>query len=379
MVQSMNDNARAGLRHARRVVVKIGSALLTRDGQGLNGDGIQNWVAQMAQLHARDAEIVLVTSGAVAAGMQRLGRTVRPRALHELQAMAAVGQMSLVQVYETAFQRHGLHTAQVLLTHEDLADRRRYLNSRSTLRTLLDLGVIPVVNENDTVATEEIRFGDNDTLAALVANLVEADLLLILTDQRGLYDHDPRQDPEAKLVTEAEAGDPRLLAMAGGSGALGRGGMRTKLTAAEKAARSGAATVIASGREENVIIRVLDGEILGTHLKAAQGRVAARKQWLAGQAHVAGRLWLDAGAVKVIRESGKSLLPVGVKAVEGDFTRGEVVSCLDSDGREMARGLVNYGSEEAARIIGRASDKIESILGYVDEPELIHRDNMVIL
>lgn len=379
MPQNTSDNARDDLRHARRVVAKIGSALLTRDGQGLNSEGIQNWAAQLAQLRARGVEVVLVTSGAVAAGMQRLGRTHRPHALHELQAMAAVGQMNLVQVYETAFQRHGLHAAQVLLTHEDLADRRRYLNSRSTLRTLLNLGVIPVVNENDTVATEEIRFGDNDTLAALVANLVEADLLLILTDQRGLYDRDPRQDPEAKLVMEADAGDPRLLAMAGGSGVLGRGGMRTKLTAAEKAARSGAATVIAPGREENVIVRVLDGEMLGTHLKAAQGRVAARKQWLAGQAHVAGRLWLDAGAVKVIREGGKSLLPVGVKAVEGTFTRGEVVSCLDPGGREAARGLVNYGSEEAARIIGRASDKIESILGYVDEPELIHRDNMVVL
>jgi glutamate 5-kinase len=379
MSQSTTDSARAVLRQTRRVVTKIGSALLTRDGQGLNNEGIQDWASQLARLRRGGVEVVLVTSGAVAAGMQRLGRTARPHALHELQAMAAVGQMNLVQVYETAFQRHGLHTAQVLLTHEDLADRRRYLNSRSTLRTLLRLGVIPVVNENDTVATEEIRFGDNDTLAALVANLVEADLLLILTDQRGLYDRDPRLDPEAKLVAEAEAGDPRLLSMAGGSGTLGRGGMRTKLAAAEKAARSGAATVIVSGREQNVILRVLDGEVLGTYLRAAQGRMAARKQWLAGQARVAGRLWLDAGAVKVIRESGKSLLPVGVRAVEGDFTRGEVVACLDPAGREVARGLVNYGAEEAARIAGRASDKIESILGYIDEPELIHRDNMVVL
>jgi glutamate 5-kinase len=320
-----------------------------------------------------------VTSGAVAAGMQRLGRPRRPHALHELQAMAAVGQMNLVQVYESAFQRHGLHTAQVLLTHDDLANRKRYLNSRSTLRTLLGLGVVPVVNENDTVATEEIRFGDNDTLAALVTNLVEADLLLILTDQRGLHDRDPRQDPDAKLVTEGIAGDKQLLSMAGGSGALGRGGMRTKLLAAEKAAHSGASTVIASGREENVIVRILSGEVVGTHLKAQQGRVAARKQWLAGHAHAAGGLKLDAGAVRVIRESGKSLLPVGVKAIEGTFTRGEVVSCLDPEGNEVARGLVNYSSEEAARIIGHASDKIESILGYVDEPELIHRDNLIVL
>jgi glutamate 5-kinase len=336
-------------------------------------------VAQLARLRGRGVEVVLVTSGAVAAGMQRLGRRVRPHALHELQAMAAVGQMNLVQVYESAFQRHGLHTAQVLLTHDDLANRKRYLNSRSTLRTLLGLGVVPVVNENDTVATEEIRFGDNDTLAALVANLIEADLLLILTDQQGLYDRDPRQHPDAKLVAEAVAGDKQLLAMAGGSGALGRGGMRTKLLAAEKAAHSGASTLIASGREENVILRALDAEILGTHLQAAQGRVAARKQWLAGHAHAAGRLKLDAGAVKVIRDGGKSLLPVGVQGIEGAFTRGEVVSCLDPEGHEVARGLVNYSSEEAARIIGQASDKIESILGYVDEPELIHRDNMIVM
>jgi glutamate 5-kinase len=375
----MGNAARASLKNIRRLVVKIGSALLTRDGQGLNHEGIQDWVTQLAQFRARGPEVVLVTSGAVAAGMQRLGRTVRPHALFEVQAMAAVGQMNLVQVYEAAFQRHGLHTAQVLLTHDDLTDRQRYLNSRSTLRTLLSLGVVPVVNENDTVATEEIRFGDNDTLAALVANLVEADLLLILTDQQGLYDRDPRRDPHAKLVSEGAAGDHQLVSMAGVSGTLGRGGMRTKLLAAEKAAHSGASTVIASGRVENVIQRILNGEALGTHLKAVQGRVAARKQWLAGHERVAGRLKLDAGAAKVIREGGKSLLPVGVQSVDGRFTRGEIVSCLDPEGHEVARGLVNYSSEEAGRIIGKASDKIESILGYVDEPELIHRDNLVVL
>lgn len=379
MSGNASHSARAALSNTRRAVVKIGSALLTRDGQGLNSDGIHDWAAQLAQVRARGVEVVLVTSGAVAAGMQRLGQGMRPHALHELQAMAAVGQMNLVQVYESAFQRHGLHTAQILLTHDDLTSRKRYLNSRSTLRTLLNLGVIPVVNENDTVATEEIRFGDNDTLAALVANLVEADLLLILTDQRGLYDRDPRKDPEAKLVTEGVVGDKQFLLMAGGSGALGRGGMRTKLAAAEKAANSGASTLIASGREENVILRVLAGEVVGTYLKAMQGRVAARKQWLAGHDRATGKLKLDAGAVKVIREGGRSLLPVGVKAVEGVFTRGEIVSCLDPDGREVARGLVNYSSEEAARIMGKPSDKIESILGYVDEPELIHRDNLVVL
>ncbi|MDH3371428.1 MAG: glutamate 5-kinase, partial [Gammaproteobacteria bacterium] len=330
----MSTKLRETLKGKRRIVVKIGSALLTRDGQGLNTEGIQDWGAQLSQLRSRGIEVVLVSSGAVAAGMQRLGRKVRPHALYELQAMAAVGQMNLIQVYESAFQRHNLHTAQVLLTHDDLTNRKRYLNSRTTLRTLLSFGVIPVVNENDTVATEEIRFGDNDTLAALVANLIEADLLLILTDQRGLYERDPRHDPEAKLLSEGTAGDPLLLSMAGESGVLGRGGMRSKLLAAEKAARSGASTVIASGREPHVIARVLEGEAIGTYLHAAQGRVAARKQWLAGHARAMGKLKLDAGAVKVIREGGKSLLPVGVQAVEGAFTRGEIVSCLDPEGRE---------------------------------------------
>ncbi len=373
------SNTRERLARTRRCVVKIGSALLTNSGQALDATAIGGWASQMAELRRRHIEIVLVTSGAVAAGMQRLGRGARPHALHELQAMAAVGQMGLVQAYESAFQRYGLHTAQVLLTHDDLASRKRYLNARSTLRTLLDLGVVPVVNENDTVATEEIRFGDNDTLAASVTNLVEAELLIILTDQGGLYERDPRLDPAAKLVTEAEVGDKRLITMAGGSGVLGRGGMRTKLAAAEKAARSGASTVIASGREQNVLVRIFDGGSVGTYLRAPEGRMAARKQWLAGQAQARGTLTLDAGAVTALREAGKSLLPVGVKRVGGTFTRGEIVSCLDPDGHEVARGLVNYSSEETKRILGQPSSKIESILGYVDEPELIHRDNIALL
>lgn len=379
MPASDDKTTRTALNHVRRCVVKIGSALITNNGQGLDLDAIAGWVAQMAALRGRGVEIVLVTSGAVAAGMQRLGRGTRPRALHELQAMAAVGQMGLVQVYESAFQRHGLHTAQVLLTHDDLSNRKRYLNARSTLRTLLDLGVIPVVNENDTVATEEIRFSDNDTLAALVTNLIEADLLLILTDQAGLHERDPRVDRGAKLISSGVVGDTALAHMAGGSGVIGRGGMHTKVSAAEKAARSGAATVIASGSSADVITRVIDGDDVGTHLRAPQGRIAARKQWLAGQVQVRGRLQLDAGAVKAIRDSGKSLLPVGVKAVDGAFTRGEVVACIDPQGREVARGLINYSAAEARRIAGQTSDKIEGILGYVDEPELIHRDNMVML
>ena len=372
------SESRARLAGARRMVVKIGSAVLTNAGQGLDSGAITRWVEELAGARRRGIEVLLVTSGAVAAGMQRLGRTTRPSALHELQAMAAIGQMGLVQIYESAFQRHGLHTAQVLLTHDDLADRGRYLNARSTLRTLLKFGVVPVINENDTVATEEIRFSDNDTLAALVANLVEADLLLILTDQQGLFEQDPRAYPQATLIGEGAADDPALLAMAGSSGALGRGGMRTKLIAAAKAARSGATTVIAWGRIENVITRVLGGEEIGTLLKPGASRLAARKRWLAGHMHASGRLVLDAGAVCVLREGGKSLLPVGVKAVEGQFARGELVVCVDSDGREVGRGLVNYGSEDAARIAGQASGRIEAILGYVDEPELIHRDNLVV-
>lgn len=373
------DGPRATVRRARRVVIKIGSALITNAGQALDREAVAAWAGQIARARQESIECVVVTSGAVAAGMQRLGRSQRPRALHELQAMAAIGQMGLVQVYESAFQQFGLHTAQVLLTHDDLSDRQRYLNARSTLRTLLDYRAIPIVNENDTVATEEIRFSDNDTLAALVTNLVEADLLLILTDQAGLYERDPRQDPRAALVTEGAAGDPRLLAMAGGSGTLGRGGMRTKLLAAEKAARSGAATVIADGRTANVLDRVLEGEAIGTHLKPAQNRLAARKQWLAGQLQVRGRLVLDAGAAKAITAGGKSLLPIGVKQVEGDFRRGEIVACLDAERRELARGLVNYNAEEARRIVGHPSDKIESLLGYIDEPELINRDNLVLI
>lgn len=375
---SQPSEARAALRAARRAVVKIGSALLTNDGLALNREGISRWVAQIAQLKRAGMEIVLVSSGAVAAGMQRLGLKQRPHALHELQAMAAIGQMGLVQVYESEFQRHGLHTAQILLTHDDIAQRQRYLNARSTLRTLLNFGVVPVINENDTVATDEIRLGDNDTLGALVANLIEADVLVLLTDQAGLYAADPRVNKNAQLIGEGRAGDPQLLAMAGGSGTLGRGGMRTKLLAAAKAAASGAGTVIVGGREAEVLSRLFAGEALGTYLSPAQGRVAARKQWLAGPAQVRGRLHIDAGAAKVLREAGRSLLPVGVTRVEGQFARGEIVACIDPEGQEIARGLVNYGFDEASKIAGQPSERIEALLGYVDEPELIHRDNMIL-
>ena len=370
---------RQQLTTTRRWVVKIGSALLTNDGRGLNRDGIADWVAQLAGLRQRGVEIVLVSSGAVAEGMSRLGWQKRPHALHELQAAAAVGQMGLVQTYESGFQQFGLHTAQVLLTHDDLSNRHRYLNARSTLRTLLDLGVIPVVNENDTVVTDEIRFGDNDTLAALVTNLIEADLLVILTDQAGMCDKDPRQYPDARLIHETPANNPQLEAMASGSGgALGRGGMLTKVRAAKLAARSGSATLIAAGREADVLHRIAAGERLGTLFTPDTAPLLARKQWLAGHLQLRGRLTLDEGASKVLRESGKSLLPVGVKAVSGQFGRGEMVACEDEQGREVARGLVNYSAEETRRIMGRSSREIESLLGYVDEPELIHRDNLVI-
>lgn len=370
--------SRFALKTARRWVVKIGSALLTDNGRRLDREAIAGWVEQIAALRADGIEVVLVSSGAVAAGMQRLGLRQRPKALHELQAAAAVGQMGLVQTYESCFQRHGLHTAQVLLTREDLSDRERYLNARSTLWTLIDLGVVPVVNENDTVANDEIRFGDNDTLAALVANLIEAELLVILTDQSGLFDQDPRRFADATLVRQGRAGDPALDAMAGGSaGELGRGGMQTKLKAARLAARSGAATVIVGGREPDVLRRVGAAEEVGTLLLPAEEPMAARKRWIASHLRMRGRLVLDAGAVRVLQTSGRSLLAVGVTAVEGDFARGEMVACIAPDGREIARGLVNYSAAESRRIMGKPSDAIESILGYVDEPELIHRDNLV--
>ncbi len=359
-------------------VVKIGSSLLTAAGRGLDRDAIGSWVEQMVALRRHDIDLVLVSSGSIAEGMSRLGWRRRPVALHELQAAAAVGQMGLVQVYESFFQRHGLHTAQVLLTHEDLADRRRYLNARSTLRTLLGLDAVPVVNENDTVANDEIRFGDNDTLAGLVANLVEAQLLVILTDRAGLYTRDPRFDPDARRVETAHAGDPELEKMAGEGGALGRGGMRTKLQAARLAARSGTTSIIASGRDPAILERIYGGEPVGTRLSPGQAPMTARKRWLAGQLRVRGRLLLDAGAVRVLQDSGRSLLPVGVRGVEGSFSRGELVACVDPHAREVARGLVNYSAEETRRIMGQPSERIVELLGYVDEPELIHRDNLVL-
>ncbi len=362
-------------------MVKVGSSLVTNEGQGLDSHAIAQWADQIARLRGMGKQVVLVSSGAIAEGMQRLGWRKRPRALHELQAAAAVGQMGLVQVYETCFRKHQLHTAQVLLTHEDLADRTRYLNARSTLRTLLALNVIPIINENDTVVTEEIKFGDNDTLGALVTNLIEADALVILTDQKGLYSADPRKDPHARLIQEARAGDPDLERMAGGAGsAIGRGGMLTKVLAAKRAARSGAHTLIAWGREPDVLVRLARGEMIGTQLLADEtNKLAARKKWLADHLQVRGRLVLDAGAVRALTEEGKSLLPIGVKEVTGDFARGEVVACVDETGREIARGLVNYGASEARRILGRPSSEIEAILGYVDEPELIHRDSLALV
>jgi len=371
---------RERIRANRRWVVKIGSALLTADGRGLDRQILGRWVDQLADWVTGGRELVIVSSGAVAEGMARMGWRRRPTTLHELQAAAAIGQMGLVQAWESCFQRRELHTAQVLLTHDDLTDRRRYLNARSTLRTLLDLGVVPVVNENDTVANEELRFGDNDTLAALVANLLEADLLILLTDQEGLFDADPRKHPDAKLITSARVGDPALDSIAGGSASgLGQGGMITKVRAARLAARSGTPTVIASGARAEVLRQIAAGEDAGTLLTPSQGADAARKRWLAGHLKVAGRLVLDEGAIRVLRESGCSLLAVGVRSVVGDFVRGEVVSCVAEDGREVARGLVNYGAEEARRIIGQPSSRIESILGYVDEEELIHRDNLVLV
>lgn len=376
----MTSNVRTSISHTKRWVVKIGSAMVTRGGQGVDLKAIDRWAAQVHALRVTGKEVVIVTSGAVAEGMLRLGWSMRPTALHELQAAAAVGQMGLAQAYESVFQRHTMRTAQILLTHDDLSHRVRYLNARSTLRTLLAHDVIPVVNENDTVATEEIRFGDNDTLAALVANLVEADVLVILTDQQGLYTADPRKHPEARLLSEVRASDPALAGMASSEGgALGRGGMATKVRAAQRAARSGAATLIAAGSEPDVLTRLASGEDVGTVFLPDQPPLLARKQWLASQLHVAGRLHIDAGAARVLREQGRSLLPVGVKAVDGVFQRGDLVAVLAPDGAEVARGLVNYGADDARKIQGQPSHALPALLGYEDEPELIHRDNLVLI
>ncbi|KRB90482.1 glutamate 5-kinase [Noviherbaspirillum sp. Root189] len=368
------------IQKAKRIIIKVGSSLVTNDGKGLDSSAIAKWAEQIAQLRALGKEVVLVSSGAIAEGMQRLGFEKRPTGVHELQACAAVGQMGLAQIYETSFRHHNLRTAQVLLTHADLADRERYLNARSTLFTLLRFGVIPIINENDTVVTDEIKFGDNDTLGALVANLIEGDALVILTDQKGLYTADPRRNPAAEFVHEAKAGDPTLEAMAGGAGTgIGRGGMLTKILAAKRAATSGAHTVIAWGREEQVLTRLATGEAIGTQLTAQTAQLTARKQWMADHLQTAGKVVLDAGAVQKLTAEGKSLLPIGVIEVAGDFGRGDVITCIDENGRPVARGMSNYASSEARRIMRRPSTEILSILGFVEEPELVHRDNMVLL
>lgn len=364
---------------ARRLVVKVGSALVTNNGKGLDQKAIESWARQIAQLRRDGREIVLVSSGAIAAGMQRLGWSERPVETQALQAAAAVGQMGLAQAYEGAFGRHGLETAQILLTHADLADRLRYLNARSTLTTLLDLGVVPIINENDTVVTDEIKFGDNDTLGALVANLIDADALIILTDQSGLYTADPRKNPEATLISEGHAEDPVYESMAGGEGSgISRGGMITKIRAAQRAARSGTHTLIASGRELDPLLRLAAGEELGTLLYATSTPLAARKQWLVDHLQVPGILTLDAGAVRALKD-GASLLPVGVTHIAGEFERGAIVGCSDEHGRELARGMINYPASEARRIIRHPSHDIEALLGYAEGPELIHRDNLVLL
>ena len=365
---------------AHRLVVKVGSSLVTNEGRGLDRTAIAQWAEQIAALRTAGKQVLLVSSGAIAEGMQRLGWARRPREVHELQAAAAVGQMGLAQAYESCFAAMGIGTAQILLTHADLADRARYLNARSTLFTLLGLGVVPVINENDTVVTDEIKFGDNDTLAALTANLVEADVLVILTDQAGLYSADPRRDPGATLLQQVRAGDPELEAIAGGAGSqIARGGMITKVLAAKRAARSGASTVIASGREKDVLVRLAAGERLGTQLLASTEVLTARKQWLADHLQVKGSLRIDQGAVRALVSERKSLLPIGVVEVLGEFARGDVIACVGPDRSEVARGLANYSSEQARRIAGRPSAEIESALGFVEERELIHRDNLVVL
>jgi glutamate 5-kinase len=367
------------LREARRIVVKVGSSLVTNEGRGLDERAIGEWSRQLAALAADGREVIMVSSGAIAEGMKRLGWTARPKEVNELQAAAAVGQMGLAHMYETKLREHGMGSAQVLLTHADLADRERYLNARSTLLTLLSLRVLPVINENDTVVNDEIKFGDNDTLGALVANLVEADLLVILTDQKGLYSADPRKDPQARFIEQARAGDPALEQMAGGAGSsIGKGGMITKVLAAARAARSGASTVIAWGRETDCLLRLAGGEIIGTLLVAPTQKSQARKRWMADHLQLRGAVTVDAGAAAKLRSEGKSLLPIGMTAVEGDFARGEVIAVRDASGQEIARGLANYASAEARLLCRKASGEIEKQLGYMAEPEMIHRTNLVL-
>jgi glutamate 5-kinase len=367
------------LREARRIVVKVGSSLVTNEGRGLDAGAIGEWCRQLAALAADGREVIMVSSGAVAEGMKRLGWSTRPSELNELQAAAAVGQMGLAQMYETKLREHGLGSAQVLLTHADLADRERYLNARSTLLTLLQLRVLPVINENDTVVNDEIKFGDNDTLGALVANLVEADVLVILTDQRGLYTADPRRDPAAQFVHVARAGEPELEAMAGGAGSsIGKGGMITKILAAKRAARSGASTVIAWGREKDALLRLSKGEAIGTLLVAPTQKSQARKRWMADHLQMRGAVLVDEGAVAKLVNEGKSLLPIGMTAVDGEFSRGDVIAVRDPSGREVARGLANYASAEARLLCRKPSGEIEKLLGYMAEPEMIHRTNLVV-
>ena len=364
---------------ARRIVVKVGSSLVTNEGRGLDEQAIGNWSRQLAELARQGREVVMVSSGAVAEGMKRLGWAQRPHELPELQAAAAVGQMGLVQMYAQCLAGHGLMSAQVLLTHADLADRERYLNARSTLLTLLALRVIPVINENDTVVNDEIKFGDNDTLGALVANLVEADAYVILTDQRGLYAADPRKVPDARFIAEADAADPSLAAMAGGAGSgIARGGMLTKVLAARRAAGSGAGTVIAWGREADVLLRLAAGERIGTHLRAGTAKTAARKQWMMDHLQLRGAVVVDAGAALKLRDEGKSLLPIGVLQVQGEFLRGDVIAVRSESGAELARGLANYSAAEARLLARKPSSQIEALLGYANEPELIHRTNLVL-
>jgi glutamate 5-kinase len=367
------------LLHARRIVVKVGSSLVTDEGRGLDAQAIGQWCQQLAVLVKSGREVIMVSSGAIAEGMKRLGWATRPKAIHELQAAAAVGQMGLVQVYESQLRENGVGSAQVLLTHADLADRERYLNARSTLLSLLQLGVVPVINENDTVVTDEIKFGDNDTLGALVANLVDADALIILTDQKGLYTADPRKDASARFVHEAQAGDPALEAMAGGAGSsIGKGGMITKILAAKRAAGSGASTVIAWGREPNALIRLTQGEAIGTLLVAQTGKNQARKQWIADHLQLRGAVTVDAGAAVKVRDEGKSLLPIGMTTVQGEFSRGDVIAIRNGDGTEVARGLANYSSAEARLICRKPSSEFEKLLGYTGEAEMIHRTNLVL-
>jgi len=364
----------------KRWVIKIGSSLVTKSSTGLNIKNIKDWAGQINELIDQNINVIIVSSGAIAEGMNRLNLVKRPSSSSRLQALAATGQMGLIQAYEVAFKKYNILTAQMLLTHEDLSNRARYLNAKNTLNNLMQYNIIPIINENDTVSTDEIKFGDNDTLASLVANLSGAEKLIILTDQDGLYTNDPRKVKDSKLIKSISVLDKKLNKYAGPSNnILGRGGMITKISAAKKAAKSNTQTIIANGIKKNILINILNNQdYIGTTIYNKNLAINSKKQWIANSLKIKGKIIVDAGAKKVIKQSGKSLLPVGIKSISGEFKKGDLLAICSSNNIEIATGLTNYGSNELAKIIGMSTARIKKEFGIIDSEVVIHRDNMIL-